>query len=414
MAQDKLISTLEEIQKKILLANTSEWGSIVENYSANEEIAENFFEKLKREVAESDLNDVFLRELLQASDGHCIKSFMESENRIKNSLQVSKHQQSSHVFLEWTLDLEHLLLQATKNALTSFVPPTVENIPIEEKQLTSVENTEKAETRVKCTEMRVTCQADTNNLLWKYTDEIFEWEVGENDWACSILIIKKQVPSIKRVILLECLAEKFLFKLGFLAICKQNDSVVVYDLEKNAFVYEFNLEQNSVPLALCPWTNNTFSCLVWNSETHDVTSSNLSGCLPLSEEPKLVEQNVNVYSFVHPDNTVTIWNPSQKVVLHISKLQHGLMSVDNVTIHDEKTLYLFDYKLHLAVKFQIDASSEEEQKCYLEKVLRVSTSLEGPIIYMGINGDSLIASHSSSEIYSSTIKDVFAPNQATK
>ena len=98
MAQDKLTSTLQEIQKKILLANTSEWGSIVENYSANEEIAENLFENVKREVAESDLNDVFLRELLQTSDGHCIKSFMESENRIKNPLQVAKHQQSSHVF----------------------------------------------------------------------------------------------------------------------------------------------------------------------------------------------------------------------------------------------------------------------------------------------------------------------------
>ena len=216
--------------------------------------------------------------------------------------------------------------------------------------------------------MRVTCQVDTYKLLWKYKDEIFEWEVAENDWVCSILIIKKQVPSIKRVILLECLTEKFLFKLGFLAICKQNDLVVVYDMEKKAFVYQFNLEQNCVPLALfCPWTNNTFSCFVWNSETHPVTSSNLSGCLPLSEEPKLVEQYVNVYSFVHPDNTVTIWNPSQKVVLHISKLQHGLMSVDNATLHDEKTLFLFDYKLHLVVKFQIDASSKAQQNVTWKK-----------------------------------------------
>ena len=345
LAQDKLTPTLQEIQKKIL-ANTSEWGSIVENYFANEEIAENLFEKVKGEVAESDLNDVFLGELLQASDGHCIKSFMESENRIKNSLQVPKDRQSSHIFLEWTLDSEHLLKEATKNALTSFVPPTVETIPIEEKQLTSVENIEKAETRLKCPEMRVTCQARTNNLLWKYTDEIIECEVAKNEWVCSIWNTRKQVPSIKRVILLECLIEKVFFKLGFLAICKQYNLVVVYDLEKNAFVYEFNLEQNCVALAFCPWTNNTFSCFVWNSKMHHVTSSNLSGCLPLSEEPKLIKQYVNVYSFVHPDNTVTIWSPSQKVVLHISKLQHGLMSVDNLTLHDEMTLFLFDYKLH--------------------------------------------------------------------
>ena len=112
-------------------------------------------------------------------------------------------------FLEWTLDLEHLLKEAIKNALTSFLPPTVKNFPIEEKQLTSVENIEKAETRVKCTEMKVTCQADTNNLLWKYTDEIFEWEVEENDWVCSVLNTKKQVPSIKRVILSECFTEFF-------------------------------------------------------------------------------------------------------------------------------------------------------------------------------------------------------------
>ena len=272
-------------------------------------------------------------------------------------------------------------------------------------QLASIKNVEKTETRVKYADMRVTRQADTNKLLWEYTDDIFEFEVAENDLVCSILNTRKQVPFIKRVIVLECLTEKVLFKLGFLAICKQNNLVVVYDLENNGFVYQFTLEQNCVPLALCPWTNNTFSCLVWNSETHDVTSSNLSGCLPLSEEPKLVKQYVNVYSFVHPDNTATIWNPSQKVVLHISKLQHGLMSVDNLTLHDEMTLFLFDYKLHLVVKFQIDASSEAQQKCYLEKVLRVSTSLDGPINYMGINGYTLIASHSSSEISSATLKD---------
>ena len=101
------------------------------------------FEKVKCEVVKSDLNDDFLRELLRASDVHCIKSFMELENRIKNSLQVPKHQQSSHVFLEWTLDLEHLLKEATKNALTSFVPPTVKNFPIQEMQLASIENVEK-------------------------------------------------------------------------------------------------------------------------------------------------------------------------------------------------------------------------------------------------------------------------------
>ena len=162
--------------------------------------------------------------------------------------------------------------------------------------------------------------------------------------------------------------------------------------------------QKCTPLSLHGWADNTLSCLAWFEDFLELKFTPVSnGELTLPEKPRLQGNNAEIHSFHHSENKVTIWDRKENLRMDILNLQHGLSSVDNMKVTDKKTLFLLDYKLHLAVKFQFDLVTEPPRKLSLEKVLKISPFSTDPLKLMTVICGKLLAYSNYEEVYSTVM-----------
>lgn len=112
-----------------------------------------------------------------------------------------------------------------------------------------------------------------------------------------------------------------------------------------------------------------------------------------------------MYAFGQPDGTVIIWDSKKNVDLCISKLQHGLSSIGNITLEDEKTLFLFDYKLNLVVKFCLYLVPDLDRTCNVKKVFKISDFPDEPPDFITVSRNMLIANYYSDGVHSAKLHE---------
>ena len=411
LKRENLSSTLDGAYQKAIASNMHSISKKERILSSEERECEaNLKEELhtmQSLVAKGDENDVRFRELLLMSEGGCIEKFSELKTQFDSSFESQADYLNYHFNLEWSLSLETILKYFTQNALDSLQSkPNIDDRSIKNIDLTLSQYFDEREIYVNCKNMETRGKHERGNSSWSSENELIETRHTENKWLCWFLKTTKSTPRRKQVVLSNCAAETFLFKDGYLAICQKDGTVFVLSLDTQRFVEKINLEPNSIPLALARWSSGTFSCLVWNSGQHYIEFPAIScsrGPLSLPAKPDFVKSFRDVYSILQPEATVIVWDSKKNIDLCITNLQHGLSSIGNMALQSEDTLFLFDYKLGLIVKFKVDLLPDLSRKCTMEKVLKISAFSDQPVKFMTVAANRLIAYSNSKEIYSAEI-----------
>ena len=168
-------------------------------------------------------------------------------------------------------------------------------------------------------------------------------------------------------------------------------------------MYEFNVSATDILLLLQVWTSKTFSFLLWSKENSHVQYQNRSETLYLPEQPRKISHFIDVLAFLHSGDTITIWKQTVNVRLDISNVQHGLSLIDKLKLADQKTLFLFDFRLNVIVKFQFDVSSEASVSCSLQMVFKLSSFVESPLKFVTVMGQTIVAQSEFDEWYSAAL-----------
>ena len=165
----------------------------------------------------------------------------------------------------------------------------------------------------------------------------------------------------------------------------------MYSLDEEAFVSKFQLKEHCNPLLLVR-EDEIFSCLVWNNLSSEIELPNSMtnykfGSLftQLLERPKIVDLYQNLVSMIDSQQNVTLWFDFPFQVL-ITKLHHGLSSVDNIKLANENTLFLFDYRLLRVVEFETDFEGILFPKTSLKRVFQIAPFVEDPIKLVTVVG----------------------------
>ena len=399
----RIDDTLNKIYNQVICTNSQIWcnalkGILVDNNSQGTKV----LEELQAVIAETDAINCMLKELLQISEGNLVKSFTAIQDKLETLVPDEIEQLKSHTYLQWTEDLEVLIQQSIINVLKEVRIPAIKNIQIEELELDLMKNIPRTGRQVGCARMDVISQEE-KKIVWKYTDDLFGLNISQDKCSFSLLKEDNGKPSIQNIVLTDVEVKYVFFKVGYVAICTSMDTKV-YCLDRNVFVYEFQIDKNCIPLQLYSWRDDTFSSLAWFEDSLRVKfTSNHYGELTLPEKPRLLGHYVEINSFTHSDNKVTIWHRKKNLRMNISSLQHGLPSVDNMKMTDEKTLFLFDHRLQLAVTFQFDLRTEPPRKFSLEKVLKITPFSTDPPKLMTVICGKIIACSSYEAMYSADL-----------
>ena len=302
--------------------------------------------------------------------------------------------------MKWTIDIETVIINSIKSSLKEVklsrleetemipVPLAVGNVPTQNHE-------------ADCKEMEVITPA--TSFDGTYADETFDQNIEGNECRISILKCIDQKATLQKHVLKSVIAKFLFFKLGFVAICLESNIVKVYSLFEYSFVYQFEAPATDVPISLLSWQNDTFSFLLWSKNRSQVICQNRRKFLHLTEQPKLVSDFVDVWAFAHTGDTITIWEEKENVRLDITNVQHGLSVIDKLKLTNDKTLFLFDYRLNVMVKFHFDVSSETSVSCSLQTVFKLSSLAEIPLKFVTVMGKTIVAESESDEWYSAEL-----------
>ena len=357
------------------------------------------FEKLKAVNTESGESCVKLKELLQTSEGNLVKQFIDAEASLKSSVRDQQKELKTHIHMEWTEELHVLVHNSINKALKTVKIPKTAGVQMEEIELDETKNVPPTERQVDCAKMDVISQS-ANKKFWHYTDEIWiehfsgqmffftpERRRGKTFYTKSCFNRRRGEV---------CLLQNRLY-------CNLHNNGLLQSLlsGEKCFCLPISNTQKCTPLSLHGWADDTFSSLAWFEDSSQVKFTPVSnGELTLPEKPRRLGHHVEISSFTHSENKVTIWDRKENLRMDISNLQHGLSSVDNMKMTDNKTLFLLDYRLHLAVKFQFDLGTEPHRKFSLEKVLKISPFSTAPLKLMTVICGKLLAFSNYEEVYS--------------
>ena len=397
----RMTTTLRQLYDNVICSNETKWCNIVKNASPSKNCLDtNASAELHAVIAESDKKHLQLRELLQMSDGNLVKCFYSSRAEFKKLIKDQAAHLMSHTYLQWTEDLSVVIANSIQEMLNTIQIPAIESIQMEEIELCETSNFPRKECQVECEKMEVKSQA-RNECFGMYVDELFGLNISKDKCSLSILKEEDRGPSIQKVVCRNVEVKHIFSKVGYIAICTNRGSFTVYCLNRKVFVYQFQTDKNCLPLSLHIWTDGTFSCLAWLSESSQVKSTpKYNQTLTLPEQPKLIGHFIDICSFVHSKSKVTIWNTKEDTRMELSNLQHGLSSVDNMKLTDKKTLFLFDYRLQLVVKFEFDLDVKAPRKCTLVKAQKISPFSTDPLKLMTVICGKIVACSNYEKMYS--------------
>ena len=357
---------------------------------------------------EASKSYISLKEPLQVSDGVFMKNFCEARNKFNVSVEKQQKMLNGHVFLEWTEDLKRHLEIALKEALKSVKIPKVLNFELEPKNFTTL--------IVKKYKLTVIVLGDWENEktvfsensyklpFWTHKKEIIDFN---SETKCSILMTRDTILSILDVNVKGSLVERVSLVGDYLALYEEY-LVRVYSPDEDAIVYEFSLDMFCDALDVIQWQNGTFSCLLWNPLTSEVQFSDTDStlfCLSVKETPSLVEQFEEFCCFAFTDNSVMVWDTDKDRYFEISKLQHGLSTVDRTKFVDEDTLYLFDYKLLLMVEISFQFPEDSLlNKCSVQRVIKITPFTVNSINHMTVMDEKIIA-YADGNVFATELND---------
>ena len=389
------IDTLSRIYTEVIQTRSTDWSKrlkeVPKEYAKR---SEELLENIKSSNSKSDEQLTQMKELLKNSEGFLVKSFIEAEYNFAQSIKEREKQLETHTYMRWTIDIETMVKNSIKTAMKEYTLSQLEEreiFPL----LLAVVILPTAEYEIDCKEIEVTASYDT--VDFDHVNEIFDVNIGQDE--CRFLILKhiNHALTVQKIVLKRVHAKFIVFRLGFLAICLKSNIVYVYSLSEKRFVYQFEVSATDVPLSLNRWIDLTFSFLLWSNERSQVQIQGRSDTLYLSEQPTQISRSLNVLAFLHSGDIITIWDRNANVRLDISNVQHGLSSIDNLKLTDSKTLFLFDYRLKVIVKFQFDVSSEASVSCSLQTVFKLTSFVDILPTFVTVVGKTIVGRQSESD-----------------
>ena len=127
--------------------------------------------------------------------------------------------------------------------------------------------------------------------------------------------------------------------------------------------------------------------------------------MPAKEKPSLVEQFGELCCLAFTDTRVVVWDTDKDRQIEISKLQHGLSTVNRMKLVNEDTLYLFDYKLLLLVEISFEIPEDSlSNKCSVQRVIKISPFTVNSMKHMTVMDGKIIA-YADGGIYAAKLND---------
>ena len=206
-----------------------------------------------------------------------------------------------------------------------------------------------------------------------------------------------------------CPAKRCFVSKQRVAICLNNNQVMIYNTELKKFVCNFFLRESQIPLDLLvlqkPWNPPDFLyrpvttwLVFWNSEESIAQRMENDGSektiCTLTEKPKLT----SCYSearlcFVDPLNNVTVYDSTTEDKLEILNIHHGLKSVDRVKFKSAESLFLFNYKDLIILEFKIEInrfSLLRMLECFAGAIYKLDWNRSFPVLYIDFITDEII------------------------
>ena len=392
--------TLREAYKRVIRSGTYQLKDSFE-YTFGQ--TPKTFEQLESVNKESNEKNIQLKQLLQMSAGNMVKFFIASQAEFENATKDQQEHLRSHTFLQWTEDLDALIASSIEKMLETIKMPAIENIQMEELKLVTTVKLPRTEKQIKCAEVNI-LQQSGNNAFWSYTDELFGLKISQDKCSFSLLTGKNKNLSIQNFVLTDVQAKHIFATADFVAICTTTDTVIIYGLQENKFIQQFKLDKKCIPLSIISRQNGAIACLAWFSQSSSLKfTPKTNEELRLPAKPRLMSHFPGIYSFVYFPNQVKLWKRGGNLQMDISKLQHGLSSVDNMKLADSNTVFLFDYKLHWVVKFTFALEPESPRNCSIEKVLKISMSTINPTKLITVICGKIIACSSNENMHSADL-----------
>ena len=410
LAENEISGTLKKVVDEVLCCYSEQWVNLFEQSEDEEADSPANISAIETVVHEAETCHISLRELLQVSDGVFIRIFSAARNKFKVSVKNQMKMLNGHFFLEWTEDLKRHLEIALKEALKSVKIPKLLNFELEQKTLTILPLMKKYKLELDILDWRFRkflCSEIPSEdcTFWPQRKEILDFNSIQQP-LCSILMTTDSVLSILYVNYIGSLVSQVSLTAHYLALYGEDSMVSVCSLHENAIIYEFSLEANCDALDIIPWQNGTFSCLLWNPSTSEVQFSDMNSdllCLPAKEKPSLVEQFEEFCCLAFNDNSVVVWDTNKDRYFEITKLQHGLSTVDRMKLVNEDTFYIFNYKLLLIVEISFEFSVDSLlNKCSVQRVIKISPFSVNSIKHMTVMDAKLIA-YADGKIYKTNL-----------
>ena len=397
------VDTLSSIYTKLFRTRSNDWPQCLKKIpKVYAKRSENLFVDIQTSNSKSDEQLTQMKELLKNSEGCLVKSFIDAESIFAQSIKEREEKRKTHIYMKWTVDIDTVVKNSIKTALKKYKLSQLDELEMIPTLLTGA-NLPIQNCELDCKGMKVTTAYEKVN--GNYLDEMLD-QHNEGD-ECHFLILRmkniNQEPTMQKTVMKSVNAKCVLFKLGFLAVCLESNTVYVYSLSEKRFVYQFEVSATHIPLSLHPWTGGSFSFVVWSREQSQVQIQKRPQTLHLPEQPRLIGNYSDVFAFVYSEDTITVWDRSTNVRLDISNVQHGLSSIDKLKLADQKTLFLFDYRLGVIVKFQFDVSSEASLTSSLRTVFNLSSFADSPLKFVTVMGKTIVAQSESDDWYSAEL-----------
>ena len=394
---ENLTKTLLEMYQKVIETNTELWiesNAVVKEDVTEEaaELTEESFQQLEKIVAIGDARCIELKQLLQMSDGTCISNFTKYEESFLESVQKQEGQLEQHHRLKQKRSLHSLVKDSVKNVFERFKLPVVETFVISQMDLTK-KNLEYTETFLKAPDKEFE-KLPTEKQPCCCDYAVFSFRCDGGTQKFHVVNVTDAPWIVETVVVDGWKVKEVSQKLGFLALCNEENTVFVYSLQERSFVYKYSLDISSFHLNLIIWSNGYYSSCVWNSANNQIDSQprpSFTKSLDCPIRPKMTEHFSNMFSVVLQTNDVILFSHPNEFQVHLSQIEHGLSCIDNVKLESQNKIFLFDYKFRMVVSFKLNFQSGESEECLVEEVLKVSLPCDEPIEFMSVMEDNLIA-----------------------
>ena len=402
--QEHLTTTLLKSFKQVAEINAAKWSKLFSEatksdpeFSGENCIRTNCYDAICAVSNVADEMVLQLRDVLQMSDGRCIKTYLDNLELFDASLNMQNVEFETHVSLRWDPTLDDYMANAIETVLRQLREPLghrriyeiyklSKGLSGKDKQYITLSEIfpekgfKPSAGFTSCSEVfNISCSEDKVNLSVLLSKPDIRGKAFNDNW--NVFNYCFDINGVKSVFRSGC----------YLVFYKSDSFLSVFNLQSGKYTGCRKILDNIEPMKF----ECNGSSVVWNSVKSQVELSKEDGtyeALPCLKRPKLLASFGSAYAFVSGDKMLTVYNIATKLKVEVLPIHHGMSQIDNLNFQDsEERLILFDYTKSVSLTCRVVLADFTSRSWIMEKLWKYEISTEEPITHFCAIGSRVFA-----------------------